>query len=577
MRRTADTFFVRSALGRRILLLFVVCALAPVILVTVLAFRNVTANLREQAQSQLHLSSKTVAMSILERLLILDADLRLITQQIGVAPTAMGDRDLIAGSLEEHFSAILLELENGGEQLLLGELELPGELDPLQVEHLRGGSALLVTVPATEPMGVVFMVRALDPSDPLDGLLWGRINGEYLWGIGSKSTQPPRTELCVLEGLRKPLIRSEAIPPDFSDIYVRAQAEPSNAAQRRFEWESNGARYLAGFWQIPMSTNYGCDAWTVIISEARADVFEPIASFKRDFPLVILLSLWVVLILSINQIRRSLVPLEQLRKGTRRLAKGEFSHPVVIDSEDEFAELAEAFNSMAQDLGRQFTALSTLQAIGRAALDGSQAERIVCSTLTRVPLLLPCNHASVTVFDFGSTGHARTYFSPPPDASCDHARSELVSRRHPVRLLPGLHRLSRGLVHYEADLRTSSWVLRHPDHRDLVTCSRLSVPLRVEQQLIGTLTLSAVAAQAFSEDHIDLATEVADQLAVALHQTLLREELEQEKLRLARLLEHLPSGVIVLDAQRRIVMVNRLARDLIPARADHRGARNQGV
>jgi len=50
----------------------------------------------------------------------------------------------------------------------------------------------------------------------------------------------------------------------------------------------------------------------VVLGESKADVLAPMANFKKIFPLVILLSLWVVLLLSISQIRRSLVPLERL-------------------------------------------------------------------------------------------------------------------------------------------------------------------------------------------------------------------------------------------------------------------------
>ena len=86
----------------------------------------------------------------------------------------------------------------------------------------------------------------------------------------------------------------------------------------------------------------------------------PLAKFKATFPLVVLMALLVVLLLSIIQIRRSLVPLEKLQEGTRRIAIRDFDCRVTVTSKDEFEELATSFNAMAGRLGRQFNALTTI-------------------------------------------------------------------------------------------------------------------------------------------------------------------------------------------------------------------------
>ncbi|MBI2159246.1 MAG: HAMP domain-containing protein [Candidatus Rokubacteria bacterium] len=87
--------------------------------------------------------------------------------------------------------------------------------------------------------------------------------------------------------------------------------------------------------------------WTIVLSEPKANGLAPIASFERNCLLVILLSLWIVLLLSITQIRRSLIPPEQLQEGTRRIARGDFDTRVEVASRDEFEELAVSLNTMA--------------------------------------------------------------------------------------------------------------------------------------------------------------------------------------------------------------------------------------
>ncbi|VAW99737.1 hypothetical protein MNBD_GAMMA22-2910 [hydrothermal vent metagenome] len=74
-------------------------------------------------------------------------------------------------------------------------------------------------------------------------------------------------------------------------------------------------------------------------------------------------SLFILLKLSISQIRRSLVPLEKLISGIRSVSNNDFSKKVVVNSDDEFQELANSFNNMTAKLSKQFNALTTLNAL----------------------------------------------------------------------------------------------------------------------------------------------------------------------------------------------------------------------
>ena len=86
------------------------------------------------------------------------------------------------------------------------------------------------------------------------------------------------------------------------------------------------------------------------MSEARADVFAPMNQFKKTFPYVVLITFCVVLLASVIQIRRSLLPIELLRKGTLKVAEGNFDSEVKIESGDEFEVLAQSFNGMSQKI-----------------------------------------------------------------------------------------------------------------------------------------------------------------------------------------------------------------------------------
>ena len=82
------------------------------------------------------------------------------------------------------------------------------------------------------------------------------------------------------------------------------------------------------------------DPWTIVVSQKHTDALGVMMRFRASFPLLILLSLWIVLLFSLIQIRRTLGPLEELQRGTNEIGAGKFGARVSVDSGDEFEKLA---------------------------------------------------------------------------------------------------------------------------------------------------------------------------------------------------------------------------------------------
>jgi nitrogen fixation/metabolism regulation signal transduction histidine kinase len=115
------------------------------------------------------------------------------------------------------------------------------------------------------------------------------------------------------------------------------------------------------------------------------------------------------LLLSVSQIRKSLVPLEKLQEGTERLAKRDFDSRVTVTSGDEFEELATSFNSMAHQLGRQFRELSAMGEIDRDILASLDTGKIVETVLTRMRDVLPCDCVGVILRNPDAASVVRAY------------------------------------------------------------------------------------------------------------------------------------------------------------------------
>ena len=132
-----------------------------------------------------------------------------------------------------------------------------------------------------------------------------------------------------------------------------------------FPWMHEGNTYMASYWTIFMHPHFDVN-WILVQSESKTDIMAPIITFKKIFILLIVLTFLVASFLSLCQIRRSLVPIEQLREGTRRIAARDFKNQIQIKTHDEFEELGSSFNEMAASLENHFQTMTLLNRIGIA-------------------------------------------------------------------------------------------------------------------------------------------------------------------------------------------------------------------
>jgi HAMP domain-containing protein len=301
------------------------------------------------------------------------------------------------------------------------------------------------------------------------------------------------------------LIHSPEIPDSLAEQGMRRII---HSASGEFEWNDGDKEYLASYRSVFLKPRFFTPAWTVVLSEARADVLAPMANFKRTFPLIILVSLWVVLLLSMLQIRRSLVPLEKLQEGTRRVARKDFSRPVKVTSGDEFQELATSFNAMASRLDKQFNALTTIHEIDRAILSALESERVADTVLVWMPRLLPCDAVTLSLID-SDTGHTgRTYLDPIQGEGGRQVHTTTLAPEEVQEL-----RDHRDTLVIEADNHLPDY-LAPLAGRGLK--SFLVMPIFLRERLSGIISLGYSLPTAHGQEDLLQARQVADQVALAL-------------------------------------------------------------
>jgi len=163
--------------------------------------------------------------------------------------------------------------------------------------------------------------------------------------------------------------------------------------------------------------------------------------------------------------------------------------------------------------------LRDLHKLDRAILAAQSLETLTTEALSRLKLLVPYQQAAVLLFDF-ETNEARLLAEVRTD--------DIAKNRVPMR-----KRVPLALVRQEEPILYVENLENFTPRPSILEtqlangyCSFLSVALRVEDTSIGNLVLFAQQPSAFAAQERDVVAEVAAQLAIAIHQSILRKQLQ---------------------------------------------------
>lgn len=506
-----DTTFLHNKVARRIFAVFLLCALLPITALTLISFRQVTQELEEDAALQLRQSAKSESSAIYQRLQFLVDDMGNIASALRGA--TLDSNPFLLGGVGRNttplFRGVGLLSSAGDLQVLFGKIDNTPDLTEKEKGHLRAGSTLLTHFSCGDSE-CPRLLRYLDFKQPERGLLISDPQPEYLWD-GDKL--PATTTLCVLDE------SGNAVHcPSTIATQIRAALGGGSTSSGNTEWGDRKNHYVAGYSTIFLRVNFHAPAWTVVLSESRASVVGPLQRFSHIFLPLIALTLLTVLLVSFVQIRRSMGPLQELERGTRGIASGQFDTRVNLASGDEFQKLAESFNGMAHHLGRQFQALEAVRDIDRAILSSLDQREIVNRVLRRVRALLSYTGISVTLVDRDQPDRAVTYVA----ADEKHPRIRVVGNTLEVGEVEELQQAT-DLIQVDTTQYTRTY-LQGLSERGVKCC--VLFPIRHDNQLFGVLTLGSSHPIEAPDDEA-YAKQLADRLAVGLSNALLVEDLDK--------------------------------------------------
>jgi putative nucleotidyltransferase with HDIG domain len=506
--------FFKSRIARRFLGLFLGCTFLPLSILVGYSYQRVENQLYEQSMLRMGKDCKIYSMGLLDRLIHMNNLLQIYTSFQASGQKMIAIPTVLSNQVSALFVGLGVYKAGSGFQTLSGHIDLKPDIDLFH--HLLnqpGKSTIYTEKTDTLNRTVYLLVPFIDDGTP--GLLVAQPDSSIFWGVGVNSMLPSMTELAVYDEQGR-LITATQISPGSALPAMAHRVDSSNYL--RFEYEIDGNTYLASGWSVFLKSHFNAQTWTIILSGTRSNMLSALLSFKRTFPLVIVLALWIILFLSLVFIRKTLTPLAILQQGARRIGNKDFKSRVEINSGDEFEQLAENFNIMAGQLDEQFNTLALIDEINRSILSSLDASVIIPRSLRMIS----------------------EFFSDRLIMLAQRTRED--SSRMQLTILKDSHRndLNKENVHLskkEQEMLFTGEPFKILSHNTLLPSflanrtahdSFLFLPLDTDRHIIGALILDFRLSEGQNSlDQISQARQLADQLGIALGNAHLVSDLER--------------------------------------------------
>jgi putative nucleotidyltransferase with HDIG domain len=343
--------FLRTIVGRRTLMLFVGCAMAPVTLLAIVAYREVRQTLLGKATVETQRAAKEHAVAVVERVGWLGQILRRSAMDIGISSGTDHSQSL------PNFRAAFAETAMGRFVRLLPDSSPSplGQLPPASLGHLDSGR---VTLGVEHGPARVWFV-----TDRGDGVrIWAEPQPHFLWGFSPGEEMSPHTCVATASG-NETLVCSARAP-----AVIARPGRPSATS------DDNA---IVATRSIFLRRDFATDDWRVVAALPVEEALAPVRGFGRAFALIAGLALLTVFFLSHVQIRRTTEPLRELTAATEELAAGRYDTRVVARSDDEFGALAVSFSGMAGQIQRQVDLLRALDDVDQAVLRSREIDSLL--------------------------------------------------------------------------------------------------------------------------------------------------------------------------------------------------------
>lgn len=386
---------LRSGVGRRILGLFLLAALLPVIFTAYLSYNEVHRGLEQQANQILKESAKSYGMEVLARLTRANDKARALSLVI-----RQPQQDLSAHRyLLEGFEAIWLQKGGLVSANIVGATNRPVPLEELNLDHLRSGESQLIWQSEHGRNTMIVVVPVAGGA--LDNYMF-RLDPRRIWV--PQRNLPFMTQFCMFTSQQSKIYCTFGLNVDAE---IAATLGNASQQQRPTEYTVGNDTFFIASWQLFLPGLFATPPINIIAGQPRSYALRSSANFRSVFPPALALVIILVSLLSLHLIGKSLIPLNKLKLLAQQFAAGKLKSRIRLHTGDEFQALGETFNKMAGQLSIQFDTLKAMSEIDRLILEGAEFEEVGERVISSLINLLQCESAGVIARDRDSPRWAK--------------------------------------------------------------------------------------------------------------------------------------------------------------------------
>ena len=505
-------------------------------------------------------------MSVYERLLFLEAEMQLIGSQLARGAFDDSYQALLNTNKDEfnQFKAMAIYDVQGNRITLFGDTEKFPEQAALEQHVLKSNKITILTIFGKSHFPKIYLATPIIRANHAPDLLIGEANIENLGRILTENVIPAMTGFLILDSARNVLISSIEPQENLSAMMTEFTGK---GVAGHFTYNFKNKTYLAAFNKLFLKARYSIPEWTIILTQSDDDVLQSVKEFKTIFPLIILFSFLTILFLSFLFVRRSLIPLHKLKRGTQKIVAGNFGDEVVICSGDEFEDLADAFNRMAQKLGGQFNELRLAAAIGNFAAKIQDTDELIRAIMDSIHKLLPFDRAALLLLNetqsratykagYGYTGGQRDALNIVVNAL------RVINPGNPIERALLTHEPVFANVLFTGDGNPRSTAGLPEDEDTSAVASdavSISVPIVYENKSTGVLLLEMESASS-TKPPVSVAedfwTGLGSQIAVSLSNAASFQKIQENEELFRKAFDHAASGICLISTDGLILTAN---------------------
>lgn len=477
----------QKKVSSRLTSLLVLIAILPITVAAAFSYIHINGIIIQQSEEHLHEVGKNFGLSIFQRLK--ESSEKMVEYTHVQAANSSDDQEML-NNYRFYFTSIYSQPINI-DDFKIGRGSQGQDFKPEEIRHLLKNKPL-VRIHKTQKKDFEYNIHRLVRIGDRSYMVVAKLLPGYLWGN--------REDLSLTTDY---LVSTRAGDILYLSIHENTTDKETFLRKLRSR-DPLSEDYINNQWPLFLKHEFGHESLLIYVGRSKSIELSALESYRTWFPVAIIMTLLVIVLLSSIQIRRSLVPLNELIRGTKNIEKKNFDYRLKLYTGDEFQELALSFNKMASNLGKQFKALEMMTQLDHLILENPVSEHIISVVINNINSTIACKQAYICIFNTQGEQNIKITVHKQNDA-----KSYLANLNE--NQIKAINQYKNGL--YLSDSGPFVFLKKIVDN---AADNYYIAPIVQHERIYGTIIIQLDNLSGLSQDDKTHVLSIADRVAVAL-------------------------------------------------------------